>query len=86
MSFINLFQHLKTNENNKDFIEYLETNYIHINNKIKNHKKELEKLIDLQNKLTQQIIKLCSHNWIIDKTNCGEHTEWICSNCGTFKD
>ncbi len=35
--------------------------------------------------LTDKLYKICQHQWIIDRTNYGEHTEYICNKCFLYK-
>ena len=44
-----------------------------------------QKVIQLQQQikeLEEDIYSKCQHEWKIDRTNVGEHTEYICSKCG----
>jgi predicted nucleic acid-binding Zn-ribbon protein len=60
-----------------------------IQNQLQDLRKELtsakQKVIQLQQQIKQieeQIYTNCEHVWKIDRTNVGEHTEYICSKCG----
>lgn len=37
------------------------------------------------NELNDKLYKICHHDWIIDYSNCGEHTEFICNKCFLYK-
>lgn len=42
------------------------------------------KIVKLQQQIKEMeevIYSQCQHNWIIDRTNIGEHTEHICTKC-----
>ncbi len=44
-----------------------------------------QKVLSLQQQikeLEEDIFSKCQHEWNIDRTNVGEHTEHICSKCG----
>jgi hypothetical protein len=44
-----------------------------------------QKVISLQQQIKQieeHIYSKCQHEWKIDRTNVGEHTEYICMKCG----
>ena len=44
-----------------------------------------QKVLQLQQQikeLEEDIFSKCQHEWKIDRTNVGEHTEHICSKCG----
>ncbi len=85
MSFYTLVNKLKEDESKKDFIEYLYANHQDISNMIYQKQKEINELIEVEKKLREDIISLCKHQWIIDRTNIGEKTEWVCSICGKDK-
>ncbi len=73
------------NINNVDNVESIIIIKNDINNYIyflNNHIKELEKLVNL---IDDKLIKKCNHDWIIDHTNLGEHTEYICSTCSLYR-
>ncbi len=36
-------------------------------------------------KLENMVYSQCKHNWKIDRSSCGEHTEYICDTCGMYK-
>ena len=36
--------------------------------------------------LQKQLYEACPHDWEIDRTNIGEHTEYICKKCQLDKD
>jgi len=47
-----------------------------------------KKVLALQQEIREveeQIYSKCKHEWKIDYTNVGEHTEHICTNCGGFR-
>jgi uncharacterized protein YlxW (UPF0749 family) len=44
-----------------------------------------QKVLQLQQQIKQfeeHIYSKCQHEWKIDRTNVGEHTEYICMKCG----
>jgi uncharacterized protein YlxW (UPF0749 family) len=44
-----------------------------------------QKVLQLQQQikeLEEDIYSKCQHEWKIDYTNVGEHTEYICTKCG----
>ncbi len=44
-----------------------------------------QKVLQLQQQIKQleeDIYSKCQHEWKIDYTNVGEHTEYICTKCG----
>ena len=44
-----------------------------------------KKVLQLQQQikeLEEDIYSKCEHDWQIDYTNVGEHTEYICTKCG----
>lgn len=49
---------------------------------LKNTKCNLEKEIE---KLQDKLYKICKHQWIIDRSNYGEKTEYICTECLLYK-
>jgi len=49
---------------------------------VKNTKSNLEEEIE---KLEQKLYKICKHQWIIDRSNYGEKTEYICKECLLYK-
>ena len=49
---------------------------------VKNTKSNLEEEIE---KLEQKLYKICKHQWIIDRSNYGEKTEYICTECLLYK-
>jgi len=50
--------------------------------KIDQAKKDIKNKID---QIKQEIYCKCNHIWKIDHTNCGEHTEYFCSNSNLYK-
>lgn len=50
----------------------------YLSNLQENIKKEIEDL-------NIQLYNNCNHEWIIDRSNYGEHTEYICKNCLLYK-
>lgn len=47
-----------------------------------------QKVLQLQQQikeLEEDIYSKCQHEWKIDYTNVGEHTEYICTKCGGFR-
>jgi hypothetical protein len=47
-----------------------------------------KKVLQLQQQikeLEEDIYSKCKHEWKIDYTNVGEHTEYICTKCGGFR-
>ena len=85
MSLYDLVDKLKEDKSKKGLIEYLYNNYQDISNTIYQKQKEINELIEIEKKLREDIFSLCKHKWIIDKTNIGEKTEWVCQICGTEK-
>ena len=51
---------------------------IELSNFNKNIKNEIEIL-------TKKLYTICNHQWEIDYSNRGEHTEYICSKCLLYK-
>lgn len=49
---------------------------------LKNQMTTIQKKIQ---QLENDIYIKCNHDWTIDRTNVGEHTEQICVNCSMFK-
>lgn len=45
-------------------------------------KKQTE--IDIEN-LKNKLYQICPHEWVIDYSNYGEHTEYICKKCLSYK-
>jgi len=35
--------------------------------------------------LEKEIYNKCNHDWTIDRTNVGEHTEYVCIHCNMYK-
>lgn len=61
-------------------------------NKLENLRAELsstkKKILELQQEMKQleeTIYSKCEHKWEIDRTNVGEHTEYICLKCQLSK-
>jgi hypothetical protein len=57
-------------------------------NQLQDLRKELtaakQKVLQLQQQIKQieeHIYSNCQHEWKIDRTNVGEHTEYICMKC-----
>ena len=57
-------------------------------NQLQNIRRELtsakKKVLELQQELKEaeeHIYSKCEHKWEIDRTNVGEHTEYICLKC-----
>ena len=48
-------------------------------------KKIMETLQQRINHIEETIYFKCDHYWIIDRTNIGEHTEYICTHCNLAK-
>ena len=48
-------------------------------------KKKILRLQDEMKQLEETIYSKCEHNWKIDHTNVGEHTEYKCLNCQLSK-
>lgn len=49
-------------------------------------KQRINKL-DIQSKeLEKNLYEKCNHEWQVDRTNIGEHTEFICKKCNLYKD
>lgn len=46
------------------------------------HIRKLEKLIIL---IDNKLAKKCNHDWIIDHSYFGEHTQYMCSVCSLYK-
>lgn len=44
---------------------------------------QCEKLIT---ELQKKLYSICQHEWEIDRSNVGEHTEYICRKCNLDKD
>lgn len=45
-------------------------------------KKKIVKIQEEIKELEKTIYSKCQHEWKIDYTNVGEHTEYICLKCG----
>ena len=85
MSLNKLVSTLEADEKKKNLIEYLYYNYQDIDNIIYQKKKEIDELLEIRQKLHNDMISFCNHEWKIDRTNIGEKTEWVCSICGIEK-
>ena len=35
--------------------------------------------------MEEKIYNKCNHAWTVDRTNVGEHTEYVCAQCNMFK-
>lgn len=81
MSLQNLIMYFHNNKTHNNDLN----KYISILQKIQNCESELIKLRKIENRMKSDILKLCPHEWILDHSNCGEHTEHICSICGIYK-
>jgi hypothetical protein len=44
-----------------------------------------EKVDNKINDLEKTIYSICNHNWVIDRAQYSEHTEYICSCCNLEK-
>lgn len=85
MSLYKLIQSLNKNNMPEDDVEYLYYHYQDISQKIYDYTEEITKLKNEQKEIYKQITNCCSHKWVIDRSNVGEHTEWICEICGVDK-
>lgn len=45
-------------------------------------KKKVLQLQEQIKELEEDVYSKCKHEWKIDYTNVGEHTEYICTKCG----
>jgi len=72
------FYNKKMEENVSDLLEKIRN--------LEENKKKFNLEIDKQIiNLEKKIFELCNHDWIIDRSNAGEHTEYICSICFQYK-
>jgi len=67
--------------NIKDEIQELET----CRRELMNLKNKITMIQENMKRLETSIYTKCLHNWIIDTTNVGEHTEYICTICNMNK-
>lgn len=51
---------------------------IEIKKQIPSFHASFTKLLD---KLHKTLFKKCQHNWIIDRSDNNEHTQYVCTNC-----
>ena len=57
----------------------------HLRAELSSSKKKILRLQEEMKKLEETIYSKCEHNWKIDHTNVGEHTEYKCANCQLSK-
>jgi len=48
-------------------------------------KKNMDKLLQRIKHVEEIIYFKCDHYWILDRTNVGEHTEYVCTHCNLSK-
>lgn len=86
----------KMSEFFEDLGERSDNKKIQILDLIEEKKKRNEEKIKLQkeinnvqnkiNHIDKMIYFMCNHEWVIDRTNYGEHTEYYCNKCSFYKD
>jgi hypothetical protein len=57
----------------------------HLRAELSSTKKKILILQEEMKQLEETIYSKCEHNWKIDHTNVGEHTEYKCMNCQLSK-
>lgn len=65
-------------ENEIRELDNLHTQLSMLKNQMTIVKKKIEQM-------EKEIYIKCNHDWTIDRTNVGEHTEQICIHCNMFK-
>ena len=48
--------------------------------------REIKNIDNKINQLDKLIYSICKHEWVIDRANYGEHTEYYCKKCNSYKD
>jgi replicative DNA helicase len=85
INFFNNINALKKNISEEKLIN----NLINIKNRLEHeiisHDKYIDELKTLVKEIDNKLEKECNHNWRIDYSNCGEHTQFICTICNSCK-
>ncbi len=74
-----------TNDSKVVLVELMEERKKFLEDKYKllNEIKTIENKI---NQLDKMIYSICKHEWAIDRSSYGEHTEYYCKKCNSYKD